>query len=604
MSGRSAAWDAAAAELEGLRDLWPADVPQALDPAAWAGTLGDRLDRWARERPETTAIHFYGADTTYAELERQVAACAGWLAARGVRPGDRVGVYLANCPQFIVAFLAILRLRAVHVPVNPMFKAAELAHELDDARPRALLAQAEFRPVVQAAAAELGLRLEDAQGAPAGDAGAAGDAAQAQGTQARDAAQPSEPLCVGYTQLGDALPGPAVPAAPFGPADPALGSDWAAILASPPAPAAQADPDALAALNYTGGTTGLPKGCEHTQAHMLYTAVSSLAGMGLQPGAGGQSVLGFLPIFWIAGEDFCILNPIVDGSTLVLMTRWHPEAALALIESQAVTTTVAMADNYVELMELPGFAAARTDSLAECMAISFVRKLDPQLRAQWRAATGTVLHEASFGMTETHTADTTTHGLDADDQDLRAEPIYCGYPVPGTRILVVDDDLVPVPAGTPGQIIESSPSVLTRYFNRPEATAQQLVDGWLLTGDTGRFDDHGALTYLSRTKEMIKVSGMSVFPAEVESLFKDHPDIVRIAVAPREDAAAGQIPVAFIEAAPGSTTSAEQFRAWAAQRMAVYKVPEVHLVDAMPMTATGKIRKVELIAGLEEAEGA
>ena len=563
---RAQRWVAAAEALAGARDLWPAAVPREYTEPVPGAVLADHLARWAAERPDTVAIHFYGRDISYAELERAAAAFAGWLRANGVRAGDRVGVHLVNCPQLTIAFLGILRIGAVYVPINPMFKAGELAYELADAGVGVLLAHPEFAPLIDAVRGGEGIDPD---------------------------------LTVAYTRMADMIDGEPVPRAPFGAVDPEQPSDWEEILASPPAEAAAADRDALAALNYTGGTTGMPKGCEHTQGHMVYTAVSALLGQGRTPGAGGDVALGFLPMFWIAGEDMCMLNPLIDGSTVVLMTRWHPETALELIASQQVTSVVAPADNYVELMALPGFADADVSSLRNCTAVSFVRKLDPELREEWRAATGVQLREASYGMTETHTADTFTLGLDAGDQDLRAEPIYCGYPVPGTRIVVVDADLEPVPVGETGQILVDSPSVLTRYYEKPEATREALVDGWLLTGDTGRFDEHGALTYLSRTKEMIKVNGMSVFPAEVESILKGNPAVARVAVAPREDAETGQRPVAFVELAEGSGTTAEGIRDWAREQMATYKVPEVVVVDAMPMTATGKIRKVDLLEELQ-----
>ncbi|WP_349826847.1 AMP-binding protein [Brevibacterium litoralis] len=570
-SARAARWAAAAAELDATRDLWPDAVPREYtDPDPSAG-LDDYLRRWATERPDTVAVHFYGTDITYAELDRQVGAFAGWLRAQGVQAGDRVGVYLTNCPQFTVAFLGILRIGAVHVPINPMFKSAELAYELADAGVSVLLAHPEFAATIDRAREEL----------------AAGTTPTLR--------------TVAYTQTADVLAGPATPRAPFGPVDPELPTDWADIMAHAPADPVPTDPAALAALNYTGGTTGMPKGCEHTQGHMVYTARSAIYGQGRTPGDGGEVILGFLPMFWIAGEVLCLLNPIIDGSTLVLMNRWHPEQALDLMEARGITSMVAPADNYVEIMELPGYADADLGSLTMCTAVSFVRKLDTDLRVQWREKTGVTLREASYGMTETNTVDTFTLGLDLDDQDLRAEPTYCGYPAPGTDIIVVDADLEPVPAGQPGQILVRSLSVLRAYFGKPEATADSLVDGWLLTGDTGRFDSHGALTYLARTKEMIKVNGMSVFPSEVESFFKGHPDIVRIAVAPREDPEVGQRPVAFIERAPGATTTPAEFVAWAKDRMATYKVPEVVLVDAMPMTATGKIRKVALVEELTQS---
>jgi len=560
-------WEAAAAELAGLRDLWPSEVPRTLEEPIPGGSLIDYLQKWSTERPDTVAIHFYGRDITYAELDRSSAAFAGWLRSQGIGQGDRVGVYLPNCPQFTIAFLGILRLNAVHVPINPMFKTQELAYEVRDAGVSALLALPDFAPQIDAVRDEVRADL---------------------GTD----------FTVAYTQLGDMLETEAAPPAPFGPVDPHLPSDWAGIVAHAPADPATVDPHALAALNYTGGTTGMPKGCEHTQAHMVYTGLSALAGQGRTPGTGREAALGFLPMFWIAGENLSLLVPIVDGSTVVMMTRWNPRAALHLIEAQAVTFMVGPADNYVELMELPEFTPASTASLRTCNAVSFVRKLDPELRAQWLDATGVTLREASYGMTETHTSDTFVLGLGIDDQDLRSEPVYCGYPVPGTSIVVVDPDLHPVPVGTAGQILVYSPSLLTAYFNKPEATRDTLVDGWLLTGDTGRFDEHGALTYLARTKEMIKVNGMSVFPSEVESFIRAHESVERVAVAPRDDAATGQKPVAFIELRDGTNTSSDEIHEWAGEQMAGYKVPEVVIVDSMPMTATGKIRKMELIQGL------
>lgn len=559
-------WEAAATALAESRDLWPQDVPRSLREPIPGGTLVDYLQKWAHERPESIALHFYGRDFTFSELERASASFAGWLRAHDVQPGDRVGVYLPNCPQFTIAFFGILRAGAVHVPINPMFRTQELSYEIRDAGVTALVALPDFAQQIDDVRAELEIDLT-----------------------------------VGYTQLADTLVGPAVPPAPFEAADPALPSDWEDILAHPPAPAVEGDPNALAALNYTGGTTGMPKGCEHTQGHMVYTALAALAGQGRTPGEGSSTLLGFLPMFWIAGENLSLLLPIVDGSKVVLMTRWNARAALELIRTQHVTQMVAPTESYIELMELPEFSAAHFSSLRTSDALSFVHKLDIELRNQWRTATGATLRGSSFGMTESHTSDTFTRGLDENDQDLRSEPVYCGYPVPGTSIVVVDENLDPVAVGETGQILVNSPSLLTGYYNKPEATRSTLVDGWLLTGDTGRFDHHGALTYLARTKEMIKVNGMSVFPSEVEAFLRAHPSIERVAVAPRDDASTGQKPVAFIELRPESDSTAAEIEAWAKQQMAGYKVPEVVLVNEMPMTATGKIRKAVLVDTLVSA---
>lgn len=581
MMPREYLWNQAAELLAERRAHWPADVPREyVDPAPTAG-LNDYLQGWARERPDTTAIHFYGRDISYAELERSAGAFAGWLRERGVHAGDRVGVFLGNCPQLTIALLGILRIGAVYVPINPMFKARELAYELADAGVTLLLTHPSLAPIV----------AEARETAPEHFEGASLSAV----TPALD---------VAFTAPGDMLTAPPVPPAPFPAVTAGEGSDWADIMRAEPVRPIRCDRDALAALNYTGGTTGMPKGCEHTEGHMIYTAQSTLLGQGRVPGtplddSGRVHVsLGFLPMFWIAGEDMCLLNPLIDGATVVIMSRWDASTALMLIESQRVTWVAAQADNYVELLESPEFAHTDTSSLQECVAISFVRKLDVALRRDWQQATGVLLHEASYGMTETHTADTFTYGLHADDHDLLAEPTYCGYPVPGTSIIVVDDDLLPVSIGEPGQILVKSPSVLKAYYNKPEASREALVDGWLLTGDTGQFNEHGGLSYLFRSKEMIKVNGMSVFPTEVEAYFKSHPEVVRVAVAPREDPVVGQRPIAFVELSPGATATAESLREWATTQMATYKVPVIVLVDAMPMTATGKIRKVELMKEL------
>lgn len=578
------AWSKAAEKLAELRTNWPADVPREfVDPWPNDG-LNDYLRRWANERPQVTAIHFYGTDISYADLENSVGAFAGWLRGRGVGPGDRVGVFLGNCPQLTIAMLGILRIGAVYVPVNPMFKARELAYELADAGVSLIITHPSLAETVDAAGL---IPAEDLAGA------------------ARPRLEPG--LEVAFTSLGDMLVGEAFPPPPFTveAADKSVPvSDWPAIMASAPEAPIECDRSALAALNYTGGTTGMPKGCEHTQGHMVYTAISTLLGQGRRPGepspnSGRAHVsLGFLPMFWIAGEDMAILNPLIDGSTVVMMTRWDAGAALTLIEQQRVTWVAAQADNYVELLALPGFEQADTSSLEACVAISFVRKLDIALREEWHAATGVLLHEASYGMTETHTADTFTHGLHENNQDLRATPTYCGYPVPGTSIVVVDDDLHPVPVGTPGQILVKSPSVMRAYYEKAEATRDTLVENWLMTGDTGQFDARGGLSYLARSKEMIKVNGMSVFPTEVETLMRSHPSILHIAVAPRDDAESGQRPVAFVELKPGERVSPTELKLWAKDNMAGYKVPDIVIVDAMPMTATGKIRKVELMKGL------
>lgn len=520
-------------------------------------TIPEHVSHWARERADQPALVFSGVTTTFAELEASVRRVAGWLRGHGVSPGDRVAVHLPNCPQFVIAMVAVLRLGAVHVPVNPMFQEGELLHELSDSGASVIITVEALLPRVAAVRERTALEHVVVTSLGPGE-----EPTGAEGT-----------------------------------------SSWTELLDAEPVSDCATDLDALTTLNYTGGTTGLPKGCEHSQRHMLYTAASS-AGATEQRSDGSYVALCYIPIFWIAGEDLGILMPLVLGGTSVLMERWDAGRALELIARHGVTTMVGTVENYLELLERDDLGGHDLSTLVDPMAVSFVRKMDPGVRHRWIEAVGehSMLREAAYGMTETHTMDVTPYGMHHDDRDLHEEPVFCGVPVPGTDILVTDWSTgEPVPIGEPGQIIVRSPSVTSGYWRNPTATADQLRDGWLQTGDTGRLDEQGCLHYLGRRKEMIKVKGMSVFPAEVEMVLARHPQVRSAAVVPTAHPEKGQQPVAFVTLVPGAEATVAGLEAFAQGELASYKVPVIVLLDDFPMTATGKIRKVELEERAAEA---
>jgi len=203
-----------------------------------------------------------------------------------------------------------------------------------------------------------------------------------------------------------------------------------------------------------------------------------------------------------------------------------------------------------------------------------------------------VLHEAAYGMTETHTSDSFVHGFQDDNYDLDQRPVFCGLPVPGTAFKIADFETgATLPVGAEGEICVKTPSLLTGYWNKPEATAAALRNGWLHTGDIGQIGEDGCLHFLGRSKEMLKVNGMSVFPSEIEVLLSKHPDIEAAAVIGTPDARRGELPVAFILLAEGATSDPEAIRAWCKDNMATYKVPLIEIVESMPLTDTGKIKK-------------
>ena len=561
-------FDAAITRVRAVQEKnWPAQVPRTVVYPAGTDGIVEYLWHWAATRPDEPAIIFYGRTVSYAEYDQLSDRVAGWLLNQGVQPGDRVGVHLPNCPQFNIAMLGILKVGAVHVPINPLFREHELRHELNDAGVTVLLTDVKAADLVESIRPDTSLR------------------------------------CVATTGLSDMLTDTPPVAPPF-PVAPGANTDWAEIQSAEPAPRRPSDPDALAALNYTGGTTGLPKGCEHTQGHMLYTAASGTVGTGRQVGEHPMRAIAFLPIFWIAGEDLGILLPLVNGGTSILFTRWDATAVLDAVDRHRATDLTGMVDNALELLDHPQFDRDKVSSLVNVLGISFVTKLNPQIRKRWRDAAGQTLREASYGMTETHTLDTFTLGFQDDDADLHSEPIFCGMPLPGTDILIVDEECRPVPLGETGEIILRSPSILTCYYNNPEATEKAFIDGWLRTGDIGSVDEDGTLHYRARNKEMIKTNGMSVFPAEVEAILRLHPDIDTAAVVPRSHPEKGQVAAAFVTLTADADTEhnadgENALHAWAKLNMAGYKVPVVTIIDEMPMTATGKIRKGDLF----ETEG-
>ncbi|MFF3491799.1 AMP-binding protein [Streptomyces sp. NPDC002795] len=505
-------------------------------------TLPGHVARWAELHPDRPAIVTAAETLSYRQLDDQSARLAGWMTGQGVRTGDRVGVFLPNGARFVVTLLAVLRIGAVHVPVNPMFRAAELRHELNDAGPELVVTRDALLPAVDEVRADTPVR----------------------------------------TVLADA--------------------EWPRAVAHDRHETVADDLDALAALNYTGGTTGLPKGCEHTQRHMVYTATAIDNGRAATDEEQSRGIVSvcYLPIFWIAGENLGILAPLVSGGTSILLTRWNAAEVLDAIETHGVTTMAGTVENYLELLDHPDFARRDLTSLSTPLTVSFVRKLTPALRARWKAAVGehSVLREASYGMTETHTSDTNTLGFQDGDRDLLSAPVFCGLPVPGTDFMVVDFTTgEPLPLGERGEIVVRGPSVLTRYWRAPEATEAALRDGWLHTGDIGALDEEGCLHYLGRDKDMIKVKGMSVFPTEVETLLGQHPDVLAAAVVAVEDPESGQLPYAFARTVPGSALTGDALKEWAAGAMATYKVPHtVEILDELPLTPTGKIRKTELSA--------
>ncbi len=549
--------------------LWPKELPRAPQYPLGDVLLTDHLRHWAEVQPEKAAVNFYGAVTTYRDLDRLSDGFAALLVTLGIAKGDRVAVFMSNCPQFLIAFYGILKLGAVHVPCNPMFKAPELLYELNDTGATVIVSLDQLYDTV---------------------------------AEVRGDTRVQHVIVTSLAEMAPAaaeIPAPASLAAPkhvpYGAIDmlPALHglSDDRFV---PPVPVL---PDDIAALNYTGGTTGMPKGCIHTQRDMVYTAATTVP---FSLGTSKDSTyLCYLPVFWVAGEVFGVIFPVFAGCTVVLLNRWDPVASMAAIDRYRVTHASFLVDGAVDILDHPDRSSYDLTSLERTGGVSFVKKLNPDLRRRWREVTGSTIREVAWGMTETHTCDTMNYGLDADDFDLNAQPVFVGFPVPGTEFKICDFDTGALKAlGEEGEICIRSPSLFKGYWNRPEANAEVFRNGWFHTGDIGVYDTDGILHFLGRRKEMLKVNGMSVFPGELEAILGQYPGLLGSGVIGRPDEARGEVPVAFVWLPESQRDAAGQdaFRQWCGRMMSTYKQPEIRFVDSLPMTETGKVKKEQLRA--------
>ncbi|HSE95395.1 MAG TPA: AMP-binding protein [Methylomirabilota bacterium] len=541
--------------------IWKRFWPPGLDEAAIrlpTAPITHFLSTHARRQPDKPALVFYGRVVTYGELDTASDRVAGWLRARGIVPGDRVALYLENSPQFAIAYYGILKAGAVAVALNVMHKALEVEHQLADSGARLLVA------------ADTGYAtVEPVRGRTALEA-------------------------VAVTRYADFLPpDPTLPVPPafHEPARPTRDTDdLAEILRTAPAapapyPARPAEP---AVIQYTSGTTGAPKGAVLTHGNLTANCELRRCYGGF---TGGDVILGVLPWFHITGMESQLNGAMYLGNTLITLGRFDVETVLTAIERYRPTVTTFITTINVAILNYAGLDRFDLSSLRA--TYSGGAPVPAEVARRWEAVTGCPLIEG-YGLTETTSP---THG------NPRHRPKYgtVGLPLPLTDAKVVSlaDGVTELPVGASGEVVVRGPQVMQGYWRNPAATAEVLRDGWLSTGDIGHVDEEGYFVLEERKKDLIKASGYSVFPAEVEALMYRHPAVAEVGVVGAPDPYRGEDVVAFVvlrSEARGRLTE-EELIAWCRAEMAVYKAPRrVRFVDALPKTASGKILKRALRA--------
>ncbi|MET9451950.1 class I adenylate-forming enzyme family protein [Streptomyces cinerochromogenes] len=481
----------------------------------------DPVCRHAAATPDSVALRGAGDQWTYRQLYDGSTRYAGALAAAGLSPGDRVLLAAPSVPEFVVAYLGIQAAGCVVVPVNTMATRAEVAYVLGDAGCSLAVAWHALGPAVAEAAASLGVPFRTLHpGAPVDEAG--------------------------------------------------------------PADVIDRDRDETAAILYTSGTTGRPKGARLTVGNLLSAgeigASCSRATSTDRTGTG-------LPLFHVFGQAAVMMATLTVGGSMSLLARFDPAAMLEMLRRDRLTVMAGVPTMWNAMLHAAGDASP-ADFAGLRVAVSGGASLPGEIARAFEARFGCTILEG-YGLTET-----TAFGT-FNDLDRGGKTGYTGRAVPGLRVQVRGDDGNECPPGTVGEVHIKGPTVMRGYWNRPADTAAALSsDGWLRTGDLGETDADGDLRIVDRIKDLIIRGGYNVYPGEVEEVLYEHPDIVEAAVVGVPDAHYGEEVAALVTVRAGSALGAAEVSSWARERLSAYKIPRiVRFVDALPKGPSGKILK-------------
>jgi fatty-acyl-CoA synthase len=535
--------------------FWPRGLPRTLNIPATP--LNQNLNIAATRFPGKAAIIYFDTPVSYERLQREVTALAGFLQQRcGVSRGDRVILFGQSCPQFVVAYYAILRIGAAVVPINAMSTADEVQHYMDDCQARVAVVARELLPHIQALPLSHTVTF----------------------TYADYLEQPTMlpvPAWVRQTHatvVADGL------------------TEWRDALAAALEPApVDVGLDDMCVLPYTSGTTGRPKGCVHTHRSVMAAAWSA----GMWRGLHSETVfLGVAPMFHMLGMQNGMNVPISLGATVIVTPRWDRELAAACIERYQVTAWTAPTAALVDFFANPDIDRYDLSSLT--LVTGGGSPVPATVAQQLETRFGIVFNEG-YGMSETASF--------LFCNPLGRQKVQClGIPTFGVEALVIDPEtLLEVAAGEAGEIIVRGNQVMQCYWNNAKGTADAFIEiggkRYLRTGDLGRVDEDGYFFMTDRLKRMINVSGFKVWPAEVENRMYEHPSVLEACVVGVPDERQGEAVKAFVVLRPEARASVTESEiiAWARERMAVYKAPRsVAFVETFPRSSTGKILWREL----------
>lgn len=537
-------------------------------PAAWLTrfeprSVPDLLIAAERANPGAAVIDFIGRKYSYAETLSAARRVAAGLRRMGVERGDRIGLFLPNVPHYVAAYYGAMMMGAIVVNFSPLYTIEELKHQVEDSGTRILFtlsAKALLPTALQVLEQSSLERL--IVGSVAGALSAGKSLLYRVLHSDDDAVMPDDPRVGRFSQLID-NDGDAEPVA----IDPMTD---------------------IALIQYTGGTTGTPKGAVLTHQNLSANA-RQVALIDAHAGDNDR-IIGALPLFHVFANT-CVLNrTIAVGGEMVLLPRFNAEQVLKAIERTRAAYFPGVPTMFQALLDSPAVNHTDFSSLRVC--ISGGAPLAIELKQAFEASTGATIVEG-YGLTESSGV------VSANPYEGLNKTGTIGQPIPGTEVKLLDreDPTREAAPGAPGELAFSGPQMMRGYWRRPDADAEVFVDGYLRTGDVATIDADGYIRIVDRMKDMIVVGGFKVFPSQVESVLYHHPAVKEVLVIGIPDPYRGESPKAFVTLKDGASPSGQELMAWLNPQLGKHeRVVAVEIRDSLPKTLVGKLSRKELVA--------
>ncbi|HWL25450.1 MAG TPA: long-chain-fatty-acid--CoA ligase [Ureibacillus sp.] len=541
---------------------YPEEIPTTLTYEDMP--IQDLLTRAYKNNPGKIAIHFMGKELNYKELYESSLKFANYLRDLGVEKGDRVAIMLPNCPQAVIAYFGVLYVGGVVVQTNPLYTERELQYQMADSEAKVILAMDILYPRVMKVLKDT--KIEN----------------------------------VIITAIKDYLPFPKNLIYPFiqkkqygfsvkveHKEKSHLFTEIMRIAEAKSINISNNIEEDVALLQYTGGTTGFPKGVMLTHKNLIANTKMADAWL-FKCVEGEEVVLGMLPFFHVYGMTTVLLLTVMKNNKMVLIPKFDVETALKAIDKQKPTLFPGAPTMYIGLLNHPDLSKYNLSSIKAC--ISGSAPLPVEVQDKFEEVTGGKLVEG-YGLTETSPV---THANFIWGKRVKGS---IGVPWPDTDVVIMQSsDGTILPPREVGEIAVKGPQVMKGYWNRPEDTAMTFVDGWFLTGDIGYMDEEGYFYVVDRKKDIIIAGGFNIYPREVEEVLYEHDAIQECVVAGIPDPYRGETVKAYIVLKEGKTVTEEELNQYCRQNLAAYKVPRFYeFRKELPKTAVGKILRRSLV---------